>query len=56
MNHNHYLQLSFEMANRIPEIKDYVHGLKLHFHENHIDITIRPVLKKAFGIKAVMKF
>ncbi len=54
--HTHYLQSAFQMASHVPHITDYLHGLKLHFRENGLDVTVKPPIKRFLGLTAKLKF
>ncbi len=54
--HNQYLQSAFQAANHLPQFRDYMTGLKLHFRDNGMDITVKPLVKHFIGVKAVLKW
>ncbi len=53
---SHLLQSAFTAASHIPQITDYFHGMKLHFRENGMDITVKAPTKRFLGIIAKFKF
>lgn len=51
-----YLQHAFDAATHTPQFKDLLHLKLLHFRENGLDLTVKPMVRRVIGARFTFKY